>query len=183
LDYNPAYLCGDCQLNPPPFEANRAIGYYQGILREIIHLFKYQGKVGLGKYLADLMNQAYPQKWPRESFDVIIPVPLHIKKLSEREFDQALILAKGISQLQGIPLIYGNLVRKRWTESQATLDKKGRWSNVKGAFSLRNPEAIKGQKILLVDDVYTTGATIKECAAVLKEAKAKEIYVYTLARA
>lgn len=183
LDYTPDYLCGDCRKNLPLFDGIKAVGYYQGVLKDIIHLFKYRGKVGLGPYLIDLMNQAYQEKWADNSFDVIIPVPLHRKRLREREFDQALILAKGISKDQGIPLIYGNLIRHRWTESQTSLSKKERRHNVKGAFSLRNPDQIRGLRVLLIDDVYTTGATITECAKVLKKAKAKQLYVFTIARA
>lgn len=176
------YLCGDCRKNPPPFNGVKAVGYYRGVLKEIIHLFKYQGKTGLSKYLIELMNQTYKEKWVDNSFDAIIPVPLHRKRLREREFDQALILAKGISKHQGIPLIYGNLTRERWTESQTNLSKGDRWHNVKKAFGLRNPDQIRGLRILLIDDVYTTGATISECAVVLKKAKAKQIYAFTLAR-
>ena len=183
LDYSPAYLCGDCRKNPPSFEKASAVGYYRGVLKDIIHLFKYQGKRGLGRDLVKLMNQAYKEKWDGYSFDAIIPVPLHRKRLREREFDQALILAKGISKSQGIPLIYGNLFRHRWTESQTNLSKEERWRNVKGAFSLRNPTRVRDLRLLLIDDVYTTGATITECAKVLKKAKAKEVNVFTLARA
>ena len=135
LDYSPAYLCGDCRKNPPSFEKASAVGYYRGVLKDIIHLFKYQGKRGLGRDLVKLMNQAYKEKWDGYSFDAIIPVPLHRKRLREREF------------------------------------------------SLRNPTRVRDLRLLLIDDVYTTGATITECAKVLKKAKAKEVNVFTLARA
>jgi ComF family protein len=183
LDYKSTYLCGDCRKNPPAFDGVRAVGYYQDILKDIIHIFKYRGKVGVGKHLIALMNQSYREKWDLISFDAIIPVPLHSRRLKEREFDQALILAKGISKRQNIPLMYGNLVRQRWTESQTNLAKKERAHNVKGAFSLRNPDRVRGLRILLIDDVYTTGATISECAKVLKKTKAQHVYAFTIARA
>jgi len=149
----------------------------------MIHLFKYQGKLGLGRRLAQLMNQHYPEKWPASSFDLVIPVPLHRKKLRQREFDQTLVLARAISRGQKIPLLYGNLIRKNWTQPQTNLDRRDRRLNVKDAFEVVRPESIQDLCVLLVDDVYTTGATINECTRALLRAGAREVYVYTLARA
>ena len=113
---------------------------------------------------------------------VVLPVPLHPKRLRERDFNQSLILAKEISKAVGIPLIIDNLQRIRWTRPQIELKGEERLINVKGAFALKNHKAIEGKSILLIDDVYTTGATVRECSKILKKAGVEKVYVLTLAR-
>lgn len=182
LSFSPQQLCALCRLGPLPFDTARAVGHYRGVLREIIHLFKYRGKIGLGPRLGSLMADQLFQKFADPSFDCIVSVPLHEKKLKLREFDQSRILAEGLSRGTGVPMEVGNLVRTRWTESQVGLSRKDREKNVRGAFGLKDPSRIKGRRVLLLDDVYTTGATIAECATVLKEEGTAGIDVFTLAR-
>lgn len=114
---------------------------------------------------------------------LIIPVPLHPKKLRERGFNQSLILAREISKKFSIPLDFMTLRRHINTEPQVSLGKKNREANVHGAFLVTEPEKIKGRRIILVDDVYTSGSTVKECARVLIKSKAEAVLVVTLARA
>ncbi len=114
---------------------------------------------------------------------LIVPVPLHPKKLRERGFNQSLILAKGISKKFTVSLDFMTLRRHINTEPQISLGKKERESNVHGVFSVTDPDKIKGQRIILVDDVYTSGSTVKECARVLMKNKAAAVAVITLARA
>lgn len=167
-----------------PFATARAVGWYRGTLKEVIHLFKYEGKMGLGPRLATLMADHLPERFPLSgSWDEILSVPLHKKRLKGREFDQSLILAQGLSRQFGIPFSWGNLVRHRWTDPQVGLNKDERRRNVQGAFALREPDQVAGRQLLLVDDVYTTGATILECCRVLQAAGVGRIDVYTLARA
>lgn len=184
LTSSPSHLCGRCREEALPFASARAVGWYRGALKEVIHLFKYGRKMGLGPRLATLMADHLPERFPScGSWDEVLSVPLHKKRLKEREFDQSLLLAQGLSQRYGIPLSWGNLVRSRWTDPQVGLDKGARRKNVQGAFALREPDRVSGRQLLLVDDVYTTGATILECCRALQEAGVARIDVYTLARA
>lgn len=115
--------------------------------------------------------------------DIILPVPLHPKRLRWRGFNQALVLARVIGRRWQIPVDPFILVRSRETPPQTQLSEKERRKNVRGAFSLNSRKTVKGRIILLVDDVYTSGATVNECSRVLRRAGAKEVYVLTLARA
>ena len=114
--------------------------------------------------------------------DVVMPVPLHTKRLRHRGFNQALLLAHGVSERFAMPLNYDNLVRTRYTRPQVELSGRERAENVRGAFNLIRPQDVIDKKILLIDDVYTTGATMNECAKVLKDAGAGSVTVLTLAR-
>jgi ComF family protein len=114
--------------------------------------------------------------------DTILPVPLHRSRERERGFNQAYILAKVLSRRYGVPILKGVLGRIRPTPPQ-TGKRRERMRNVRGAFQVHYPERIRGQSILLIDDVYTTGATVNECAKVLMKAGARAVWVYTLARA
>jgi len=124
----------------------------------------------------------FPAEPEEVSSLMIMAVPLHPKRLREREFNQSILLAREISKALKLPLILNNLQRIRWTRPQIELKGKERLMNVKGAFTLRDPKEVKGKSILLIDDVYTTGATVQECSKVLKKAGAEKIYVLTLAR-
>ncbi len=115
--------------------------------------------------------------------DVLFPVPLHRRRLWERGFNQAVLLARPLAKIWGIPLVVNNLRRTRWTEPQVSLTAAERKDNVRGAFTLDNPAAVRGKKVLLLDDVYTTGSTVIECSKVLRRAGVEEVYVITMARA
>jgi ComF family protein len=116
------------------------------------------------------------------TIDVIMPVPLHRSRLRERGFNQALLLASAVGRAHGIPLSYDNLTRFRATRPQVELSGEERVQNVRGAFRLTRPADVEGKRVLLVDDVFTTGATMNECAAVLKRAGARSVVALTLAR-
>jgi ComF family protein len=177
--------CGECHFNPPPYEKARAVGEYQTPLKELICSFKYQKKEGMKRLAWELMFK-YLEKGEEidlKRVDLIIPVPLHKTKRHERGFNQATALAEGIAQRYQLKIEQDNLVRIRKTFPQVNLPTEKRTENVKSAFYVKREEKIKGKNILLIDDVYTTGATIKECTKVLKKAGSGEIYVFTLARA
>ncbi len=114
--------------------------------------------------------------------DVVLPVPLHPIRLRQREFNQSLLLAHELSRELRLPLLFDILERNRWTRPQVELDGEERRKNVRKAFSIKRPEQIERLRVLLIDDVYTTGATVNECARVLKKAGAKAVHVLTLAR-
>ncbi|UCD86863.1 MAG: ComF family protein [Desulfobacterales bacterium] len=175
--------CSECVLERRHFRKARAFGVYDGNLMQAIHLFKYGNKTSLSRPLSALARKTFFQFWEQNSIDLVVPVPLHMKRLRERGFNQAhLVVRRWVTQ-EDIPFDGLTLSRSRWTEPQTNLSRADRRKNIKGAFSLRHPERIKGQRILLVDDVYTTGATVNECAKVLMKAGAEFVDVLTLARA
>jgi ComF family protein len=153
-------------------------------LRDVIHAMKYQRVYGLVQPLADLLAAQFAYHWGREGClpDALVPIPLHRRRLREREFDQALALAVSLSRDTGVPLWADVLVRERPTISQVGLSAEQRRRNVRGAFTLRDPQRCRDKTLLVIDDVYTTGATVRECARLLRGAGAAQVEVYTLAR-
>jgi ComF family protein len=174
------HRCLACRQTPPVFDQALSIGIFEGPLREAIHQFKYRPCRALGKPLGAWMA-AYIR--PVSEIDCIIPVPLHVARLRKRGFNQALILARELSRTFSVPLSYDNLKRVRPTRPQVELSGEERLKNVAGAFALKQPVKLKNRDILLVDDVFTSGATMNECALVLKEAGVARITALTLARA
>ena len=185
------HLCGRCQQTPFDFAMARSAGLYRHAFRALICLYKYQYRSELAVPLSRLLWQALVMHWDPSELDCIIPVPLHRRRLRERGFNQAELLIRlwpRFSREQGIPL--GNarlenriLVRSRYTTPQTGLDRDQRVANLRHAFELSDPRGIQGRRVLLVDDVLTTGATANACARVLKKAKAASVNVLTLARA
>lgn len=177
------HLCGDCLVAPPPYAVARAVARYEAVLLDAIHTFKYKGKITTGEVLGKIMaDHAYPG-YSIADYSLIVPVPLHPKRLRERGFNQSVILAREISKRFSLPLDFLTLRRHVFTEPQVNLGKDRRTANVRGAFAVKNKKKIEGQKIILVDDVYTTGSTVKECAGALMQHGAVEVSVLTLARA
>ncbi|MBH0203291.1 MAG: ComF family protein [Nitrospira sp.] len=111
-----------------------------------------------------------------------MPVPLHSERLRQREFNQSLLLADGIGHHLDIPVAYTNLIRPVPTPAQTTLSRKNRLNNLRRAFAVRHPEAIVRKRILLIDDVFTTGTTVNECAKTLRKAGSGDVFVITLGR-
>lgn len=181
LGNNRNKLCSDCLLMPNRyFLQNRSYGKYEDILKKAIILYKYKNKKSLSDPLGSLMLSTFKkQNWQPPEY--IIPVPLSRKRLRGRGFNQAELLASVISKKIGIPVLNKNLLRTRATEHQTKLGKIQRQENVKGAFKIIDSSMIRGKTLLLIDDVYTTGATLNECSKVLKEAGASRIYSLTLA--
>lgn len=170
-------------MTPRPFAIARAVGLYQDTLLTAIHLFKYRGRIGIGHLLGNVMAEAAGGIWDMKVFDLILPVPLHRKRLRERGFNQALVLARRIAKRFALPLDFRTLRREAFSAPQVGLGRAERTVNVRGAFSVRPPERTAGRRILLVDDVYTTGSTLAECATTLLAAGADSVAVLTLARA
>ena len=175
------HACASCCIEKPLFIAASSAFVYDGCALDAIHAFKYNGRVALARALGAFAAQASPCPCNGRP-DVIMPVPLYKTRLKERGFNQSLLIAREISRLQKTQLDYANLKRIRPTEPQVRLSAKERHSNVSGAFALERPDAVRGKAVLLVDDVYTTGATIRECAVALNRAGAK-VYAVTVARA
>ncbi len=150
-------------------------------LQEIIHQFKYNKKFLIGKFLGKNLGFALIEKIKQWNIDMIIPVPLHHLKKAERGYNQSLYIAKGISAVVKIKVDDRIIKRKRFTKSQTTLNLEEREQNIKDAFSLRSRTKIAGKNILLVDDVITTGSTIRECGRLLIENGASQIYAASTA--
>ncbi len=175
--------CGSCVISPPRYSAARAALSFHGVARDLIHHFKYDRKVHLARPLTLLASRALTPFVISTGAELLIPVPLHRRRLWERGFNQAVLLGRPLAKLWGIPLVVDNLRRIRRTEPQVTLSAAERELNVRGAFAMANPAAVEGKRVLLLDDVYTTGSTVMECSRVLRKGGAAELYVVTLARA
>jgi ComF family protein len=172
-------VCAACRSGLRGFDHAASFGLYEGSLRRLIHLFKYSGMKPLAGILAAFMERALSID---AGFDAVVPVPLHWRKQWDRGFNQSELLARHIARRRGIPVLRA-LRRKRATAVQAGLASAGRRRNVAGAFSLRSDaEALAGKRILLIDDVMTTGATASVCASVLKRGGAQSVSLLTLAR-
>lgn len=171
-----ATICGDCRVKPPMYKKAFSFGFYDGPLKKAIHAVKFGKKRRLGKALGRKMaGMALPEA------DVIVPVPLDKGGLKERGFNQAYLLALALSEAAGIAVDSGLLMKTKKTLPQIGLNAVERVINIKGAFTAS--AIVKGKRVILVDDVMTTGATVAECSKVLVKAGAKEVFVYTLARA
>jgi ComF family protein len=180
--------CLLCQRVNPPFERAVAYGRYDGGLRDLIHLLKFQqvrpAAAVLGRMLAETMANL-EQAMPAGTI-AVVPVPLHTRKQAQRGFNQAEMIARGalkqLSRPKRFDLCMGVLVRHRETGSQIGLTRHQRRENMRGAFAVSDPTRILNRDILLVDDVYTTGTTASECARVLRRAGAARVWVATVAR-
>ncbi len=174
--------CDECATAPPRYGKLRSIAFYQTTLQDAIHLFKFEKKQVLAEHLIHLINAHIPIDCCIADYDFILPVPIHKKRLRERGFNQATLLAKGIAQTEGVPVLTDTLVRHRHTVAQSSLGMEARQHNITGAFEVPNPEVIRDKRILIVDDVFTTGATIREAVNELWKADPAEVDVLTLAR-
>ncbi|HVT91388.1 MAG TPA: ComF family protein [Bryobacteraceae bacterium] len=171
--------CALCRTGWPGFDAAYSFGSFDNELRELIHIFKYGRVQALAKPLGRYLRQALPAG---ERFDAVTPMPLHWTRRWSRGFNQSALLAREISRGTGFPVLPA-VRRVRRTAAQAGLTRAGRRGNVARAFTVRNPDRIRGKRILLVDDVMTTGATAASCARALKKAGAARVALLTLARA
>lgn len=175
-------ICPACVRKQLHFDRAFSPCVYEGVLKELIHAFKYQGKDYLGTTLTRLMTEFIEEySLPMDLLDLVIPIPLHKTRLREREFNQAQILSNHIARKFNKKVSHNNLRRLRLTKTQTELEIGERLLNVKGSFTATKKEDIKGKNILLVDDVLTTGATCSEAAYALKEAGANIVFVLTLA--
>lgn len=181
------HRCGRCLQHPPTFGRARACTIYDAAdtsdhpLKSVLQQYKYQRDVWLAQPLGALLVERAP--FAVSSYDVIMPVPLHMQRLRWRGFNQAQFLARPLAGAARVPLDPYSLQRIRPTRPQVELDEKERRHNVAGAFRVARPAHVAGRRILLVDDVYTTGATVNECSRVLQRAGAKDVDVLVLARA
>jgi ComF family protein len=170
--------CGDCQTDPPPFARARAAAIYDDPVAQAITRFKFSRKMAYLPVMQHWLQRPLCLELV-EAADLLAPVPLHPKRIKHRGFNQALLLAQGFS---GVPVAREALVRTRPTAPQVGLNPKKRRDNVRGAFAVPDPGLVKGKNVLLMDDLFTTGSTVTECARVLRQAGARQVEVLTVAR-
>lgn len=176
--------CQRCRSSRKPFSIARSAAHYHGPLADAIRRFKYHGQIVLGKPLGSIMLEALAgaaSDLDPTTLDVVCPVPLHASRQRERGFNQSQLLAGEISEAIGKP-VRSLLERTRATAPQVDLPARSRAGNVRGAFAPKGQTEIARQTVLLIDDLFTTGATLTECARALRRAGAAEVRVFTLAR-
>ncbi|OEH86721.1 hypothetical protein BHU72_00135 [Desulfuribacillus stibiiarsenatis] len=192
------HICNDCKGNGERnFIYSRAATQYSEFMQQMIHLWKYRGNRQVGIFLESLISHAYRRYFHSIPIDKIVPVPLHRNRLAERGFNQAEYLANAVSKCSGIP-VCTHLQRVEETEKQSKKTKQDRARSLADAFRYieyisddrcsddnvfsSDKEDLKNQKILIIDDIYTTGTTIDSCAKVLRDAGASEVYALVLSR-
>lgn len=184
----PAPRCGACASGRHYVQAVRSFGLHVGRLRDAVNSLKFRGRLRLveplGKRLVHVLDESSPFPLrPCGPLTGIVPVPLHPARRRERGFDQAELLASVVSRHVRIPMWPRLLMRTRYTQPQVGLNPAERRQNVRGAFRLRYPITLTGMRLLLIDDVYTTGSTLDECARVLRQGGAEAVYAVTVSRA
>lgn len=177
------YLCGDCLKSPPAFDRTRALFQYHYPLDAMLQRYKYQQQLGLANTFSNLMADAFCNQdamVEHALFDRIIPMPLHPKRLADRGFNQSVEISRLISKRLKLPLDTASCNRIKFSPPQASLPFKARIKNMRGAFECDT--SLQGERILLLDDVMTTGASLHELAATVKNAGASHVECWVVAR-
>lgn len=181
LENSSVHLCFDCRNISRPWHGISFFSVYRGLLKEIILKYKFRGDLGLGNVLADLLFDA-ASSHPLESLDFIIPVPLHPKRLRQRGFNQSLELSRILGQKTDLRVLKDTLVKTSHTPPQSSLERRQRLKSLKKVFEVSSDQ-LKDKRVLLVDDIMTTGSTLDGCARALIRAGVLEVKIVFLARA
>ena len=181
-EYASGRLCRQCRSTQPHFDSAVGVCLYNPAMRKLIHLFKYGNKLALRHPFSKIIR-SFTDSYTKDmrQYDVVTAVPLHPARLRERGYNQSDILAQTIAETFQLPFCEGNLLRSKHTQFQARLTQKDRWTNIQGAFKIKNPERFHEKSVLVVDDLLTTGATLSEIARVIKETGAHKVDVLTVA--
>lgn len=175
-------LCRQCQKRLPDFDQAWAAMIYNDAMKELLHQFKYKGKTGLRLFFTEcLISFIDRYHIPIDNFDYIMPMPIHGTKHREREFNQTFLLTDLLAKRFSLKISCQNLTRIAHGPAQALLSEKERWTNVQGAFRIRQPHEIKNKSLLIVDDLITTGATASEAAKICRRAGAQKVVILALA--
>ncbi len=177
------FICANCHGVKLHFSTARSATVAAGLVREVIHRIKYQRQLWFEPFLVDLLlRELRPWLASTGGWDCLIPVPLHPRREREREFNQAGRIAAAVSRATGIQCAPRALCRTRATETQTALSREERAANMRKAFAIGRRFPLNGKRVILIDDVFTTGATTNACARVLRAAGAAEVCVWTVAR-
>jgi len=168
-----------------PISAAHSEFYFakESLLQHLIHQLKYKNNTDIGFYLGQMLGKTLLASNRFNNIDYLVPLPLYPDKERKRGYNQAAIICNGMSEVMNVPVLNGNITRQRFTETQTRKHRTERWENVAGSFVAKNPAALKGKNILLVDDVITTGATLEACSSILLQQKDLKLYIATLAHA
>ncbi len=180
IESGETYSCGECLENPPPFEKARFGLVYGGPARELLHAFKFRQRAAWAGTLGDLAEPRLLEFFEESKGYVVIPVPLSPWRLFFRGYNQSYLLARHFAEKAGLEMADGALVRVKHTRPQFGLGREERGVNVKGAFAIRKRGIVDGGRILLFDDIFTTGATARECAKTLLKSGAQSVRVAAL---
>jgi ComF family protein len=181
FDAGPGISCGSCNLEPPFFDKALSIFKYSSYSKSLILKLKYNDQLYIGQFLAKLLSD---KSQNLHEYRLVIPVPLHAKKLRQRLYNQSAIIASHVAKLSRRDFLPNILIKKRYDIPQNQLNRERRKTTILNSFevSKENEKFIKGKNIILIDDVYTTGSTVNECSKTLKKAGAGKILVITAAR-
>lgn len=180
IDNDGMEYCSDCREHPHLFEYGRALFSYTKEVQEAIVRYKYKNQRGYAAWFGDMMAKRFAEEIWQMQAQVLVPVPLYIKKERVRGFNQAELLARVIGERCGLP-VQKLLKRRRKTEAQKELGYEDRLANLEGSFQIIEPGEEMPEAVILVDDIYTTGSTVDACAAVLKKAGVKRVYFLAVA--
>jgi len=175
-------FCGHCQDLHLNFSRAVCACRTEGVVRDCILRFKYNREMYFGPPLVNWLVIAAQRWMDWREIDAIVPVPLHPRKQRQREFNQAEYLADGLSRAVGVPVLKRNLRRVKDTPTQTKLDAEARMKNLRDAFAARDGTAFKGKRLVILDDVFTTGATMDSCAKTMKSAGARDVTAMAVAR-
>jgi ComF family protein len=174
--------CIECTSQRYYFKKGYTASIYDNLIKECIHSLKYNSHTYLGSTLGTVMSEYAKKFIPVEDIDLIVPVPLHWKKLRDRGFNQSVVLGSVLAEKTGVMFVSKGISRTKSMPSQVRLSRNERMHNLEGAFCVTKPEYFVNKRLLLVDDVFTTGATMNECARALIKSGAKEVSAFSLAR-
>ena len=176
------FICYACSAEKPSFDGARSAARYDGVVGEALRQLKYEKALWLAPDMAELLINCIQAEYPARKFDLVVPVPLYHVRRRERGYNQAAVLARELGGRIGCKSVPGMLRRIRPTTTQTNLTASQRLSNVRNAFESRRAKWLAGRRVLLVDDVMTTGATVNACAKALKKGGAQSVHVLTVAR-
>ena len=168
-----------------PVEAAHAEFYFtkNELIQNLVHQLKYKDNKEIGIYLGEMLGSTLLQSGRFTDINYLVPLPLFADKEFKRGYNQAEIICRGVNRALNVPVLTGNLVRQRPTETQTRKHRTERWQNVEGSFTVKNPEVLENKNILLIDDVLTTGATLEACGTALLQTQGVNLYLAVIAQA
>ena len=181
LGNGPAELCGRCLIDPPRYSRARYGIFYQGEVRAALVRFKYYGALHAAKGFSEILVETFRRNFEPREFSLIVPIPIHRKRLVQRGFNQTVVIAENLSAATGIPLDRASLRKIKDTQPQVGLPRPERIKNLRGSFGVSRPSRIRNARVLIVDDVATTGSTIREAAKTITRAEATSVDALVLA--